>query len=1178
MNTTSVWLDNTANLVEFLSKRNFSVGTGEAIRLTALLDRLGQEGKVPDGPAEAAKWLAPILCSTPEEQNAFAELLIEYSTSPPVDRLRQPAPTSEPQPTVGKSWWILAIIVTAAATYIIIRELFRFHLASNSSPVGQSLKWDIRPASLITILNGIWYAAFPWLGFMMFRRFYRPRPPILRRRLSRSADSRRLYAPAAESKLFASSRLRGPLQTMRAHRFETSDDFDLRRSIKATVAAAGYPVIAYADKPRLPEYPILVEELSQKDHLAALGHALAARFREERLASALYTYSIDPRRLRGDSRRPLNLGELAARHGQGTILIVSDGSILIDPLSQSLRPWVPEFLSWRRRVLFTPIPVSRWASREQLLSGGGFTMLPATPHGLELLADMVARERDVASPTSRLSSAAPGPIAANGRQNLSWHHDIAPPVEERDALLEDLALELSKPALDLTAILAIFPEIRLDLTIRAGLFFKRRDLQTNLLDDEVFAAVAGLPWFRLGRMPDWLRLELIKWLSAKQLDSARDFYKKWLSEASADSAGPPIDITPRILEDEARKPGSPLRDVIFLRFQRGESLNDLDLEAPDKLANLLTPTWRDPMRLAILICAILTIPFAALGQLYSVPIGRSIHWLLASYGSVFLMWAIISDLAPLVIWHSRCLFRPPRGALKWALEPSLLPLPALIVALLLITSFTDFMVTFGLFSVWCLCCLDASLYSLKLLWTERISAGIASLLVLATVLASFEVVSPILTSSMSVVTTLAAVLVSVALAGYFRLTTALPFTLLFTYSSVGAVGGLVHIDIFTAMLIATSRGFAPFFSGSLFAMQFSAIAAAYGGCLAIWRKGRVPLASIFLPTLVSVGLAMSGQFLSTYFGWANLIAAIPILPCFLLWIHATLSIDNDARSSRMFLPVGIFAACNLIIAISMYLLKVTDLRLAIPFLELAEPGDALKFAWTNVTINVIVFVQLMSIPLAAALIYPGLQRNSVIEPTAPHTSRTVVRLYVALTIWYVWLMMTLHRPHAILTGFVIAASYAGAVVAAFWSKRLQWAKREGDNLPIRGYLVSAVAAFALFSLTSFGLCVLSTADLLRTWNLIVFRYWPWGLMSSIAAAVIAYRIDQKKRAGIRWQDTVFVALPCALGAILVTFLLQAGCSCLEPPYWRGMIVSGLTGGAIAFFIPTLHRSPITTVS
>jgi hypothetical protein len=202
----------------------------------------------------------------------------------------------------------------------------------------------------------------------------------------------------------------------------------------------------------------------------------------------------------------------------------------------------------------------------------------------------------------------------------------------------------------------------------------------------------------------------------------------------------------------------------------------------------------------------------------------------------------------------------------------------------------------------------------------------------------------------------------------------------------------------------------------------------------------------------------------------------------------------------------------------------------------------------------------------------------MINVSPGHLFDRMVGLYVGLAIWYPALMMIFGRPHPKLTGIVIATNYVGAILTSFWFKRWEWARPEGDNLPIRGYVLSAIVAFGFASLTSFGLGVLTTTDVLETWNLLGSRFWPWSLMSAFVAAFVAYLIDQKERPGMRWQETVAVALGCALWAIPVVYLLHDACSCVGPPYWRVMIVSALTGGLIGFFVPTWHRSPLITLS
>jgi hypothetical protein len=199
-----------------------------------------------------------------------------------------------------------------------------------------------------------------------------------------------------------------------------------------------------------------------------------------------------------------------------------------------------------------------------------------------------------------------------------------------------------------------------------------------------------------------------------------------------------------------------------------------------------------------------------------------------------------------------------------------------------------------------------------------------------------------------------------------------------------------------------------------------------------------------------------------------------------------------------------------------------------------------------------------------------------------HLSDHMVGLYLGLTLWYVALMVYLHRPYPELTGMVNAASYVGAILMAFWFKRWDWANPIDDNLPIRGYILSAVAAFGFATLASFGLGVLTASGVVTTWLLLWSKFWPWSLMSASVSAFVAYLLDQKERSGMRWQETLGTALWCALWAIPVVYLIRDGYNGTDlngaPPYWRVMIVSAVTGGLIGFFVPSWHRTPLTTVS
>jgi hypothetical protein len=61
------------------------------------------------------------------------------------------------------------------------------------------------------------------------------------------------------------------------------------------------------------------------------------------------------------------------------------------------------------------------------------------------------------------------------RFNLAWHTDPSPPSDDRDAIIDAIAAELPKAAFDLLCVVALFPEVRLDLTLYTGFTIRRPD-------------------------------------------------------------------------------------------------------------------------------------------------------------------------------------------------------------------------------------------------------------------------------------------------------------------------------------------------------------------------------------------------------------------------------------------------------------------------------------------------------------------------------------------------------------------------------------------------------------------------------------------------------------------------------------------------------------------------------
>jgi hypothetical protein len=551
------WLHDPPQLLAWLRTHDLRFGTGEALRATALLDYLAATGRAPNDPKEVARWLAPVLCISVDETQRLSQALAYYAAAWRDETVKPvlPLPKAAPQPTSADRQEAATLRRTArralwlwpgvAATVGLVVFFLLWYGAGGSADGSGSESLPTREARDVTFpliservaawlpgFDGMRFAILPWIVWLLFRHYYRRRPPVLRRRHAVEGPQLRVPVPAFQRALFLEPRLRRPLQALRRHRLIEVEEIEISRSLRATIAAGGRPCFVRAERPLRPDYPVLVEQLSGSDHLVEVGRALVGRLEDEQVAATLYTFETDPRRVRRSDGRWARLEDVTYRHGPDALIMVSDGEPLLEHLTGRVRAWVRDLSDRPFAILLTPVPMHRWSWRERRLAEAGLVVLPATGQGLETLATYVEREAELPQPALTREPRRPSLVMRQGRSELAWHQDWpAPDVSEREELLEALAADLPKPAFDLLCAIALFPEVRLDLTLHLGRSLKRRD-GADLLDEASFGAIAWLPWLRFGRIPDWLRRELVLCLTPQQLAVARQAFQDWLARIS----------------------------------------------------------------------------------------------------------------------------------------------------------------------------------------------------------------------------------------------------------------------------------------------------------------------------------------------------------------------------------------------------------------------------------------------------------------------------------------------------------------------------------------------------------------------------------------------------------------------------------------------------------------------
>ncbi|MGH7596621.1 MAG: DUF1566 domain-containing protein [bacterium] len=424
---------------------------------------------------------------------------------------------------------------------------------------------------------------------------YRRRLLLEKRRTTAPPELQRIVVKGASAELFRGPRFRRAAQQLRRHREIGSSELDAAATVATTIEKGGWFSPVYGRRQVLPEYLVLVDRASFHDQQARRVDEIIARLQEDGVFVDRYYFDSDPRVCRSaDPQAPhLALEELAMRHLEHRLMIFSDGAGLMHPLTGRPQRWLEMFSFWLDRALLTPETPNHWGYREMALSGLDFVVMPATPAGLAVLVETM--QADNQPPLHRRNGAAPFPEMLHERPKryLERHEPEPETVDELGAQLRDY---LSEAGYDWLCACAVYPMLAWDLTLYLGSRLTNTKGE-KLLEEERLVALARLPWFKHGTMPDWLRLRLLADLSREQERAIRQALEDLLQSALAPtrdgfvldiarSAGVlnPRDLK-RLIQDLFRTAPEDheLRDYVFLTFMSGRKPRKLAVTVPNLL-------------------------------------------------------------------------------------------------------------------------------------------------------------------------------------------------------------------------------------------------------------------------------------------------------------------------------------------------------------------------------------------------------------------------------------------------------------------------------------------------------------------------------------------------------------------------------------------------------------------
>jgi TonB family protein len=393
----------------------------------------------------------------------------------------------------------------------------------------------------------------------------------------------RVDAPAAG--LYDSEQFLTAARLLRRRQTDEHRRLDVEATVAATVEHQGFPDFRYKSDSRVPEYLVLIDRASYRDHQARLFDEMTQALERESVFVSRYFYDGDPRVCRDESGAGVvQLTELQNRYSNHRLLIFGNGEKLLDQITGRLDGWTAIFDHWQDRALLTVETPARWGLREISLAQL-FIVLPATLNGLLALVD-------------HFETTVPADLR-------SWvRGDFETPVFERTPAETVAALRrsLGEDAFQWLAACAVYTELQWNLTLLIG---SLPSMPPGLVTESNLLKLIRLPWFRTGLIPDEVRWLLINELAPERQKAVRAALIELLEKDPAPPETFASDhyrlnlFAQRWLQSRTRKrlreltelvkqlPRSQIvRDLTLIRFLESAQRTPLDFLLPDRLRNL----------------------------------------------------------------------------------------------------------------------------------------------------------------------------------------------------------------------------------------------------------------------------------------------------------------------------------------------------------------------------------------------------------------------------------------------------------------------------------------------------------------------------------------------------------------------------------------------------------------
>ena len=378
-----------------------------------------------------------------------------------------------------------------------------------------------------------------------------------------------VHSRSEEDKLFERVDVAALARELRKRRPEPTGQLAAEATILRTAARAGLFTPVKLERKVGREYLVLVERKSGRDQQARFWACLLDRLAGRGVWLDRYFFAGDPRvcEAAGGERAWVGLPELAALHPRHELWVLAASERFFDSITREPAPWLKALARWPERAVVRLTTGS--AEDEVQLRDLGFAVTLGSVAGLAGLEDQQVAEEYLA----------PYPLALEDSE-ARWMPG-APPATDKEvrSLLRQLRAWLGGNGYRCLLASAVYPALAWNLTLHLALHLIPADRE------ETLARLVRLPWFRHGRIPEWLRVALVRELKESEAKRVLELLRGFVAHKSTPAAGESGGL--ELVKPGAGTAAKRKRDYVYLSFLYGRKPDPRDLEAPGWLKRLL---------------------------------------------------------------------------------------------------------------------------------------------------------------------------------------------------------------------------------------------------------------------------------------------------------------------------------------------------------------------------------------------------------------------------------------------------------------------------------------------------------------------------------------------------------------------------------------------------------------